>query len=117
MRILLTGGAGFIGRHVIEELANLGHETASFDAYLNFCDKSEYYKNCLEVRNKYLKHKPSKEYKGDIRQLKSLKRAIRDFKPEIIIHLAGLPMARINNHFKNEMSPINMQGTLNVFKV
>jgi dTDP-L-rhamnose 4-epimerase len=34
MRILVTGGAGFIGSHVVEELAGRGHEVVALDALL-----------------------------------------------------------------------------------
>ncbi|GGV58622.1 NAD-dependent dehydratase [Streptomyces longisporoflavus] len=34
MRVLVTGGAGFIGSHVVEALAERGHETVVFDALL-----------------------------------------------------------------------------------
>jgi len=31
VRVLVTGGAGFIGSHVVDELAGLGHEVVSLD--------------------------------------------------------------------------------------
>jgi len=116
MKILVTGGNGFIGSHLLDSLAEDGHESASFDATLNFSDKPRYYKRCLAIRKRYLKNKPAKEYVGDIRKINNIKYAIRDFKPEVVVHLAGLPMARVAKHHERAMSPINMLGTINVLK-
>lgn len=115
-RIFITGGAGFIGSALIHQLANEGHETASFDAYLNFIDKEPYYKRCLLVRKKLFKQ-PSKKYKGDIRNKDNLARAVRDFRPDIIVHLAGLSMARVLKKFADHMIPINLIGTMNILDI
>lgn len=112
-RILLTGGEGFIGSHLIDRLSSLNFETASFDAGLNFIDNPKYHQKCLRLRKKYLK-KPSIKYFGDIRNKTQLKRAILDFNPEIIVHLAALPMARVAERYSRDMISINVHGTHNV---
>ncbi len=116
MNILLTGGNGFIGSFLADRLINEDHQVASFDANLNFSDNPIYYNKCLKLRNKILQ-KPTRNYKGDIRNLGEIKRAVKDFNPSIIVHLAGLPMARVIEKYKNEMIPINLYGTLNILEV
>jgi len=117
MKIFVTGGTGFIGSHLVDLLVETGHEVASYDASLNFIDRPDYHKRCLDLRRKYIKNHPHKKYAGDIRDIGTLRENIQDFGPEIVVHLAGLPMARVADHYKKEMSSINMQGTLNVVEV
>jgi len=116
MKILVTGGAGFIGSKLIDRLVDAGHETASFDALLEFINKPQYYKTALKHRKNLFKQ-PTKFYKGDIRKKSQLEEAFNDFNPEVVVHLAGIPMARPLPQYAPEMSPINMVGTINVLDV
>jgi len=116
MKILVTGGAGFIGSKLIDRLVDAGHETASFDSLLQFINKPHYYKTALKHRKKIFKQ-PAKNYKGDIRKKEQLEEAFHDFNPEVVVHLAGIPMARPLPQYALEMSPINMVGTINVLDV
>lgn len=117
MKIFITGGAGFIGSYLTVKLIQKKHKVAIFDAYLNFINNELYYKRCLEIREKYLKTKFAKKYLGDIQHLEQLNEAVEDFKPDVIVHLAGLPMARVPQNHSHLMIPINMQGTFNTLEV
>ena len=116
MKIFITGGAGFIGGYLTDDLVKLGHKVGIYDKYLNFIDKPPYYKRCLELRRKHLKQ-PNKIYKGDIRHKKNLKNAVANFKPDVIVHLAAIPMARVDDKHLHKMVPINMGGFFNVLEV
>lgn len=116
-KIFITGGQGFIGSSLADKLLRQGHEVASFDSLLHFIENPQYYNRCLELRKKRFRRKLSKTYHGDIRNFDEIKKAILDFKPHTVIHLAGLPMARVLENHKQEMIPINLYGTLNVLKV
>lgn len=114
MKILVTGGAGFIGSYLVEKLIDLSHDVGIYDNYLNFTNNPKYYQYALVARNKMFKNKPHKIYKADIRERNKLKRAIADFRPEVVVHLAGLPMARVPKNHAKLMVPINLIGTINV---
>lgn len=116
MKIFVTGGAGFIGSHLVEKLLDLGHKVAIYDNYLNFANNPKYYQFALKARKRIFKNKPHEIYKADIREKNKLKRAFKEFQPEIVIHLAGLPMARVSKNFAHLVVPINLHGTLNVLE-
>lgn len=117
MRIFITGGAGFIGSFLTEKLLQKKHQVAIFDAYLNFTNDNQYYKRCLDKRKKCFKKDPAKIYLGDIRDFKKLEKAVKNFNPDVIVHLAGLPIARVPKNHSHLMIPINMQGTFNILEV
>jgi nucleoside-diphosphate-sugar epimerase len=116
LKIFVTGGEGFIGSYLIDKLIRLGHRVASFDARINFAGNPEYYRTCMRLRQKLLR-KPTKEYRGDIRNKSTLRRAMRNFSPDVVVHLAGLPIARVPKAYEDEMVPINLYGTMNVLQV
>ena len=49
-KILVTGGAGFVGSHLCELLASSGHEVFSVDVLTDYYDKSLKIKNMEEVK-------------------------------------------------------------------
>lgn len=116
MKVFITGGEGFIGSYLVDRLVKSDHQVATYDAKLNFTDNNKYYKRCLALRKKFLKT-AQKSFTGDIRQIRKLSNAIKLFRPEVVVHLAALPMARVSEKHAVKLTPINMQGTLNVFEV
>ena len=95
MKILVTGGAGFIGTNLIIKLLKEGHEVVSLDNY-DSGFKSNHQLGC-------------KYYEGDIRNISDLKESF-----DLIYHLAGL--SRIQPSFKNPLPTFyaNSVGTQEV---
>lgn len=98
-RILVTGGAGFIGSHVVEELVARGHEVISAD------------------RNMEWKVSDSVRYVPiDITNYVRVQRLFEEIRPEITIHLAGiLGTSETWNHV-HECIDSNIHGAVNVYE-
>ncbi len=75
MKILLTGGAGYIGSHTAQALINSGHEVIVFDN-LTTGIRSSIPKNAEFV-------------KGDVRDRESLESTLRKYSIEAVIHFAA----------------------------
>lgn len=75
MRILVTGGAGFIGSSLVDKYLELGHEVAVIDNLITGLEEN------LNSKAKF--------YKVDITDTKATQRAVLDFTPEIINHQAA----------------------------
>lgn len=77
-KILITGGAGFIGSHTVDALLREGHEVRVFDNLEPQTHKDgrlpEYFNDQAEF------------IQGDIRDLHSVKKALKDV--DVIYHLA-----------------------------
>ncbi|TME93638.1 MAG: NAD-dependent epimerase/dehydratase family protein, partial [Chloroflexi bacterium] len=74
MRILVTGGAGFIGSHVAVGFRAQGHEVAIVDD--------------LSTGNPKNVHPETKLYQHDIRDA-DLESVFREFRPEVVDHHAA----------------------------
>jgi UDP-glucose 4-epimerase len=83
MRVLVTGGAGYIGSHTCVELLKAGHEVFVVD---NLCNGHE---AALE-RVRGITNCELQFMNADIRDLNALDKIFNDFKPEAVIHFAGL---------------------------
>ncbi len=83
MKILVTGGAGYIGSHTLVELIAAGHEPIVVD---NYCSS---FPEALK-RVETITGKSIKSYTADIRDRKALDRIFAENKVDWVIHFAGL---------------------------
>ena len=67
MKVLVTGGAGYIGSHTMVELLNSGHEVVCLDNLSN--SKYEAVKRVEKITGKEIKF-----YQGDVRDASALDR-------------------------------------------
>tara|TARA_B110000858_G_scaffold191098_1_gene239934 strand:- start:41 stop:883 length:843 start_codon:yes stop_codon:yes gene_type:complete len=100
MRILITGGAGFVGTNLIKDLLKKGHEIMSVDDY-STGKKENHIKGCQYVQRDILDIDPNSF----------------NFKPDLVYHLAA--KARIQPSFKQplEYIRVNYEGTLKLIKL
>ena len=83
MRVLVTGGAGYIGSHTCVELLEAGHEVFVVD---NLCNGHE---AALE-RVRGITNRELQFMNADIRDTVALDKIFNIFQPEAVIHFAGL---------------------------
>lgn len=109
MRILITGGCGFLGSNLAEEVLKRGEELFVFD---------NLYREGSYQNLKWLKSLGSfKFYHSDIRSYNDVEFAIRDCKPDVIFHLAGqvaMTTSLENPRFDFE---VNVLGGNNILEV
>lgn len=94
LKILVTGGAGYIGSVLIPFLLDVGFKVTVYDSFL-------YGGNSLIP---FIPNKNFSFIKDDIRDNKSLNRSIQ--KNDVIIHLAaivGLPVTKTKNYLTQQM--------------
>ena len=102
MRILVTGGAGFIGTYLVKFLNESGNSITIFDDFSNSNKHS--IQNFEELGIKIIE--------GDIRDFKKISNAVKDH--DIVIHLAA--KISVVDSIKNpsETFSVNVEGTKNV---
>ena len=83
MKVLVTGGAGYIGSHTCLELLRSGHEVSVVDSFYN--GSEEALRRIQRLSNRTLKFSQC-----DIRDSYSLAIVFDKFKPDAVIHFAGL---------------------------
>lgn len=109
-KILVTGGAGFIGSHTCIELLNAGHEVVVLDNLCNSSSKS------LEIVERET-NKTLRFYEQDIRDEKQLEKIFDNEKIEGVIHFAGLKAVGESSIIPLDYYDNNIAGTLNLLKV
>lgn len=116
-RVLLTGGAGFIGCAVIQSLLANGHDVALYDSFTNYIFPLD--RIHIDNINKRMEGIASAThiYRGSTENQDCLRRAVNDFRPQKIIHLAAMPLANLAINHPEEAVQSIVTGTLNLLQV
>ena len=112
-RILLTGGAGFIGSHVAEGLLRRGAQLAIVDNMDDFYSPLAKRANLAEVR----KVGDFCFHECDLCDFEELRRAIHEFQPHTIIHLAARAGVRPSIEQPQLYERVNVGGTINLLEL
>lgn len=110
MKILVAGGAGYIGSHACVELLNAGYEIIVVDNFSN--SKPESLKRIQEITNKKLVF-----YELDILEETALESVFSENKVEAVIHFAGLKAVGESVQVPISYYHNNITGTLMLCKV
>ena len=101
MKVLVTGGAGFIGSHLVDRLVLEGHEAIVVD-------------NLATGKRRNI-NRAARFYKMDIQSWR-LERVFRNERPNVVMHLAAQMDVRKSVEDPMFDAQVNVLGTLNVLQ-
>ena len=110
MRILVTGGAGFIGSHLSEKLLNVGHEVVILDDFNDFYDPQIKHANIAGfAKDVAICH-------VDLRENDSVRTVFCREKVDAIVHLAARAGVRPSIQAPRRYYDTNVIGTLHLLE-
>jgi nucleoside-diphosphate-sugar epimerase len=116
-KVFITGGAGFIGAHIIRKFINNGDKVIIYDAFKQYLtiNPSE---NNFDLRQR-LKDiwKDITVIRGDTLNKDFLRRSLVEIKPDIIIHTASLPLASEAIEHTEEALDSILMSTFNILEI
>lgn len=110
MKILVTGGAGYIGSHTCVELLNAGYEIVVLDNLCNSCEKS------LDAVKK-ITGKDFPFYEVDLLDYEATNKVFDEHKFDSVIHFAGLKAVGESTTMPLRYYHNNITGTLNLVDI
>lgn len=101
IKVLITGGAGFIGSHLVEEFLQKNYQVRVIDNFsTGSVNNLTQFKNDIEL------------IEGDIRSYHTVIKAVKDVK--IVVHQAALPSVPRSINDPITTNEVNITGTLNL---
>ena len=113
MKILVTGGLGLIGHHVVSKLESLGHDVVITDTRTTYGiipqDEIDYL-----MSERLGKIMSDQIYNIDISNADSIDWLIQKHQPELIIHMASFPRQKVVNANPAMGARTMMEGLMNL---
>ncbi|MEM3566634.1 MAG: SDR family oxidoreductase [Candidatus Bathyarchaeia archaeon] len=103
MTVLVTGGAGFIGSHLVEKLLKEGFDVIVLDNL-----------SSGKIENLNLKNPKLSFFKGDICDRKTVKKVLKDV--DVVFHLAALIDVPFSVENPALVNHVNVCGSLNILE-
>lgn len=129
MKVLIAGGAGFIGSYISQQLVRRGDQVVIYDAFLNYVypfdfnyqiptdllDRKWSMRDLIEKRFAGITDKIT-IIRGDIRHKGRFSEVLKEHKPSKVICLAALPLATASNIFTEDAMSIHTLGISNILE-
>jgi UDP-glucuronate 4-epimerase len=112
MKVLITGGAGFIGSHTTTALLSRGDQVVCLDNFNDYYSPERKRKNVAE----FLGDIGYSLYEGDIRDRERLGEIFAKEKPDKVIHIAAMAGVRPSIERPLLYEEVNIKGTLNMLE-
>ena len=110
MKVLVTGGAGYIGSHTCLKLLRSGHQVSVVDSLYN--GSEEALKRVQRLSNRTLEFSQC-----DVRDAQALNRVFDKYKPNAVIHFAGLKAVGESVVEPARYYDVNIGGTATLLRV
>jgi UDP-glucuronate 4-epimerase len=112
MRVLITGGAGFIGYHLASKLQHQ-YEIALLDNFNHFYNPELKRRNVHDLQ----RSGPALVHEVDLLDWENLRAAFKESRPEAIVHLAAWAGVRPSLENPRIYSDVNVTGTVNMLEL
>lgn len=114
MKVLVTGGAGFIGHNVVHILESQGHECIVIDTCTDygFIPKEE----LTYLVDNRLKRIKSRIRSIDIRESTFVDTIFKTYEPEVVIHMASFPRQKVVEQNPVLASDVMSNGLINLLE-
>ncbi|UCG32875.1 MAG: GDP-mannose 4,6-dehydratase [Phycisphaerales bacterium] len=109
---LVTGGAGFIGSHLVDRLLRDGHRVDAVDNFDDFYAESIKRANLADAS----RHPRFTLFEVDVRNRVAMERLVADRRPQAVVHLAARVGVRASIERPDLYSDVNVGGTVSVLE-
>ena len=115
MKILVTGGVGFIGHNVVARLEEEGHDVCILDNFTNYGIVPEKEMSLLhQERLSFIK--TTNIHHVDIKNYNAVLNVFAECKPDIVIHCAAFPRAKVVDQNPEEGAAVLTNGLINLLR-
>jgi len=115
MKILVTGGAGFIGHAIVAKLERQGHDVCVIDNFTNYGVVPEKEMSALH-EERLARLKTKNVHRVDIRDCRDVSNVFEECRPDVVIHCAAFPRSKVVDANPIEGSAVLTGGLINLLQ-
>jgi nucleoside-diphosphate-sugar epimerase len=115
MKILVTGGVGFIGHGVVAKLEKQGHKVCVIDNFTNYGIIPEQEIKSLHTE-RLSRLKTTSIHHVDIKNYHDVSQVFEECRPDVVIHCAAFPRAKVVDANPTEGCAVLTSGLINLLR-